>query len=78
MGFLRKDIAVGMLLPLNLTMHQLIVASVVLAMYFPCLATFTMMIRELGVKDTIKSVFIMLVTVLIVGTALNLILNRSP
>jgi ferrous iron transport protein B len=76
MGFLRKDIAVGMLLPLNLTMPQSIVACVVLAMYFPCLATFAMMIRELGVKDTVKSIFIMLVAVLIVGTTLNLILSR--
>jgi len=35
-GFLRKDLAVGMLVPLGLTGKQLVIASVVLAMYFPC------------------------------------------
>ncbi|MCK4824367.1 ferrous iron transporter B, partial [bacterium] len=34
-GFLRKDVAVGMLVPLNLSLKQLVIASVVLAMYFP-------------------------------------------
>ena len=38
-GFLRKDVAVGMLIPLGLTAKQLIIASFVLAMYFPCVAT---------------------------------------
>jgi len=42
-GFLRKDVAVGMLVPLGLTMHQMIVASVVLTMYFPCIATFVIL-----------------------------------
>ncbi len=39
MGFLRKDLAVGMLMPLGLTFHQLVVASMMLAMFFPCIAT---------------------------------------
>lgn len=73
-GFLRKDVAVGMLLPLGLTLKQLIIASVVLTMYFPCIATFVVLIRELGVKDTIKSTFIMVVSTLIAGGVLNLIL----
>ena len=46
-----KDVAVGMLLPLGLTLKQLIIASVVLTMYFPCVATFAVLIKELGVKD---------------------------
>jgi len=73
-GFLRKDVAVGMLLPLSLTMKQLIIASAVLTMYFPCIATFVVMFRELGIKDMSKSVIIMIATVLLVGGALNLIL----
>lgn len=73
-GFLRKDIAIGMLGPLNLTTKQLVVASTVLAVYFPCIATFIVLIRELGVKDMVKIVFLMLMTSLFVGMLLNFIL----
>ena len=73
-GFLRKDVAVGMLLPLGLTLKQLIIASVVLTMYFPCVATFAVLIRELGIKDMIKSALIMISSTLIVGGVLNLVL----
>ena len=74
-GFLRKDVAVGMLSPLGLSMNQLVVASVVLTMYFPCVATFTVLLKELGLKDMFKSAGIMIVTALVVGSLLNLILN---
>lgn len=73
-GFLRKDVAVVLLGPLNLTAKQLVVASTVLAMFFPCIATFTILIKELGIKDTIKSTILMLITSLIVGSLLNLLL----
>lgn len=73
-GFLRKDVAVGMLVPLDLALKQLIIASVVLAMYFPCVATFTTLVRELGVADMLKSAGIMIISSLIVGGLLNLIL----
>ncbi|MCK5039734.1 MAG: ferrous iron transporter B [Candidatus Aenigmarchaeota archaeon] len=73
-GFLRKDVAVGMLLPLGLTVKQLIISSVVLTMYFPCIATFVILFKELGLKDTVKSVGIMIALTLLVGGLLNLIL----
>ncbi|MFA4991027.1 MAG: ferrous iron transporter B [Candidatus Omnitrophota bacterium] len=73
-GFLRKDIAVGMLGPLNLTTKQLIIGSTILAVYFPCIATYIVLIRELGVKDTLKSTFMMLVAALLIGASLNLVL----
>ena len=73
-GFLRKDVAVGMLIPLGLTAKQLIIASVVLAMYFPCVATFTILVKELGFVDMMKSAGIMIVSSLVVGGLLNLIL----
>jgi len=75
-GFLRKDVAVGMLVPLGLTLRQLIIASVILAIYFPCVATFTTLARELGLKDMLKSVAIMITLTIIVGTLLNLVLPR--
>jgi len=74
-GFLRKDVAIGMLLPLGLTVNQLIVASVVLAMYFPCIATFIVMLKELGMKDMLKSAGIMVFSAFFVGGVLNLLLN---
>ncbi|NQT04089.1 MAG: ferrous iron transporter B [Planctomycetes bacterium] len=73
-GFLRKDVAVGMLIPLGLTIKQLIIASVVLTMYFPCVATFTTLVKELGVVDMLKSAAIMVISSLVVGGLLNLIL----
>jgi len=73
-GFLRKDVAVGMLLPLNLTMSESIIASVVLAMYFPCIATFIIMLKELGPLDMLKSTLIMIFSALFVGGLLNLLL----
>jgi len=73
-GFLRKDVAVGMLLPLGLNLSQLVVASVVLTMYFPCVATFAVLIKELGTKDMLKSTLIMISSALIIGGLLNLIL----
>ncbi len=73
-GFLRKDVAVGMLSPLGLNLNQLIVASVVLAMYFPCVATFVVMAKELGLRDMILSMLIMIVATLLVGGVLNWVL----
>jgi ferrous iron transport protein B len=73
-GFLRKDVAVGMLLPLNLNLGQLVTASVVLTMYFPCVATFAVLLKELGARDMMKSAAIMIGSALIVGGLLNLLL----
>jgi len=73
-GFLRKDVALGMLAPLGLTAGQLVIGSVVLAMFFPCIATFVVLIRELGVVDMLKAAGVMIIAALLVGGALNLIL----
>jgi ferrous iron transport protein B len=72
-GFLRKDVAVGMLAPMDLTDQQLVIGCVVLAMFFPCIATFVVMLRELGWKDMFKSSAIMLAASVTVGTILNLL-----
>lgn len=74
-GFLRKDVAVGMLAPLHLSFRQTIVACVVLAVYFPCVATFTMIVRELRVARMFMATAIMGATALVVGGALNLVLK---
>ena len=73
-GFLRKDVAVGMLGPLNLSTKQLVIGSTILSVYFPCIATYMVLIRELGIKDTLRSTSIMIAVALAVGVFLNLIL----
>jgi len=73
-GFLRKDVALGMLAPLALTAEQLVVGSVVLAMSFPCIATFVILLRELGTVNMLKAAGIMISAALITGGILNLIL----
>ena len=74
-GFLRKDIGIGMFAPLDMSPVQYVIAAVVLAMYMPCVATFMVMLKELGVSGTAKSVALRLFVALVVGTALNFILR---
>lgn len=73
-GFLRKDVAMGMLAPLDLTAKQLVISSTVLAMSFPCVATFVVLVRELRVTGMLKATGIMIVTALVVGGLLNAIM----
>jgi ferrous iron transport protein B len=73
-GLLRKDVAVGMLAPLALTARQATVAGLVLAMFFPCIATFTVFWKELGFRDVLKATLIMLLAAVTAGAALNLAL----
>lgn len=70
-GFFRKDVAVGMLMPLALSAKQLFIATTLLALSFPCIATFAILLKELGLADLIKATLIMIVTGLLVGTLLN-------
>ncbi|NLY75819.1 MAG: ferrous iron transporter B [Firmicutes bacterium] len=71
-GALRKDAAVALLEPIGLSAFQTVVAVLVLTLYFPCVATFTVLLKELGIGDTVKAMAIMAITTLIVGGGLNL------
>ncbi len=73
-GFLRKDLAIGMLLGLGMKPLQLVIASTILTIYFPCAATFATLVKELGPKDLLKSITVMITAVLIIGTLMNIIL----
>ena len=74
MGFLRKDLAVGLLLSLGMSPLQLVIAVTMLTIYFPCVATFAVLTRELGVKDMLKATMIMIGTAVVVGAIMKLIL----
>jgi ferrous iron transport protein B len=71
LGFFRKDVAAGMLIPLNLTAKQLFISTTLLAITFPCIATFAVFLKELGFKYLIKATLIMMLTGVLVGTVLN-------
>ena len=73
-GMLRKDIALGMLMPLALTSRQLVIATVVLSVTFPCFATFAVLMRELGFKKMLGSLAITLTAAFGAGALLNLLL----
>jgi ferrous iron transport protein B len=73
MGFLRKDVAAGMLAPLHLMLPQLMTACVLLSLTFPCVATFIVLFNELGWKDTLKSIGIMILTATLFGAAAHLL-----
>jgi len=73
-GFLRKDLAVGMLISLNMVPLQMVVAVTMLTIYFPCVATFAVLIKELGIKDMLKSASLMISIAVGVGFLLRIIL----
>lgn len=72
-GIVRKDAAVVLLEPIGLSSMQIVIAVIVLILYFPCVATFTVLLKELGVMDTSKAVVIMLLTTLAAGGGLNIL-----
>jgi len=75
-GFLRKDLAVGMLLSLGATMApmQLVIAVTMLTMYFPCMATFVVLFKELGLKGLLNAILVMFIMAVSVGGVMRLIL----
>lgn len=72
-GIVRKDAAVALLEPIGLNNMQMVTAVVVLTLYFPCVATFAVLFKELGIKDTAKAVIIMIIVTIIAGGGLNLL-----
>lgn len=72
-GLIRKDAAIALLAPLNLEPMQLVTAVVALVLYFPCVATYSVLAKEMGTRDLIKITFIMLGTAIVGGTTLNLL-----
>ena len=66
--------AMGLLATMDLTIKQLVVASTVLAMFFPCIATFVVLIKEIGWRGMAFSVIIMIVFSMLAGSILNAVL----
>jgi len=77
-GFLRKELAVGMLIPIvisgALNAQQLIIAGVLVVIAFPCVATFGIMFKEMKKTDILLFVLIAFINVMVVGTVLRILL----
>jgi len=76
-GFLRKDLAVGTLLSFpagTFSAMQLVITATLLTIYFPCIATFVMLLKELGIKDMLKATVIMIIAATTVGVSLRMLL----
>jgi len=52
----------------------LIIAAIILAVYFPCVAKLVVLLKELGIIDMMKSVAIMIVSAVAVGFTIRTIL----
>ncbi|MEN3202332.1 MAG: ferrous iron transporter B [Atribacterota bacterium] len=74
LGILRKYLAMGLLLPLGLSVKQLVIASIVLSLFFPCVASFVVFLREFGWRRLFVAISIMLSFAFLVGSLLNLLL----
>ena len=74
LGFLRKDVSIALLEPFHLTPQSLVVACVFMSMYMPCIATFFVMLRESGWKDTLRVVLLTLVFSTVTAVILRSIL----
>jgi ferrous iron transport protein B len=74
LGFLRKDVSIALLVPFNLDIKQLIIASVFLVLYLPCIATSLVLIKEMGIKTALKIVALMFIISILVTVLLNYIL----
>jgi ferrous iron transport protein B len=71
LGFLRKDVSIALLAPLNLSSAQFVVASVFLALYTPCVAAFFTLCRELRVKGALAVLALVFVAAVLGATGLH-------
>jgi len=71
-AFLRKDLAVAQLSVIEMTEYQMITAVVLVSIYFPCVATFAMMLKE-GWKELLGALAALVVVVFAYGGLIHLI-----
>ncbi|MCX7641243.1 MAG: ferrous iron transporter B [Elusimicrobiales bacterium] len=56
-GFLKKDVAISLLIPFNLSLKEILVSSFFLVTYLPCLASIFVLLKELGKRMTLYIIF---------------------
>ena len=75
LGFLRKDVSIAMLAPFNLAPGSIVVASVFLSLYLPCMASFMVALRELGARSAAAVFAMNFAAALLFAAALNLLIK---
>jgi len=74
-GVLRKDVAVGVLgaVAPSMTALQMLTAVTVVTLYFPCVGSLVVTLKELGPKRTLLMIAIMTIITIVVGGLLGLL-----
>ncbi|MDO8734231.1 MAG: nucleoside recognition domain-containing protein, partial [Elusimicrobiota bacterium] len=73
LGFLRKDVSIAMLSPFALSAKQFVVASIFMVLYLPCIASFFILIKEMGLKSALTIVFTVFTVAFFSASFLNFI-----
>jgi ferrous iron transport protein B len=73
LGFLRKDVSIALLVPFGLPPAAIVVAGVFLSLYLPCMASFMVAIRELGMKKAALVFLINFAAAVVFATLLNIL-----
>jgi ferrous iron transport protein B len=78
-GFFRRDYGAAGLYDMSesLTVNQIIVASVTLTLFIPCIAQLMVMIKERGSKTAIAIVIFIFPFAFVVGILLNLVFTLT-
>ncbi|PKP61813.1 hypothetical protein CVT91_01845 [Candidatus Atribacteria bacterium HGW-Atribacteria-1] len=71
-AFLRKDLAVAQLSAIEMSKYQMITSVVLVSIYFPCVATFVMLLKE-GWKNLLGSLSVLVTVIFLYGGLINLI-----
>jgi ferrous iron transport protein B len=69
---LRKDLAVAQLSAIEMSKYQMITSVVLVSIYFPCVATFVMLLKE-GWKNLLGSLAVLVAVIFLYGGLINLI-----
>jgi ferrous iron transport protein B len=69
---LRKDLAVAQLSAIEMSKYQMVTSVVLVSIYFPCVATFVMLLKE-GWKNLLGSLAVLVAVIFLYGGLINLI-----
>ncbi len=71
-AFMRKDLAIAQLSVIPMTAYQMFASVVLISIYFPCVATFVVMLRE-GWKELLAAIAVLFVVVFAYGGLIHAI-----
>ena len=72
-AFLRKDLAVALLSEIEMTPYQMLTSVVLVTIYFPCLATFAVLLKEENWKEFLGTLAFLAAMIFLYGGLLHLI-----